>query len=113
MNVSHREFSTGFYFGDPKDVTPTSRTYAQSYRYMGRITARRDERRFEIDVKNSFATGDTIEYIGPNVARIVDSSFTLEDRDGNSVERLSHQGGGVLVTTAPVEPGFLIRRTKR
>ncbi|MFW5684956.1 MAG: peptidase U32 family protein [Spirochaetota bacterium] len=109
-NVSHREFSTGFYFGDPNELVSTQKSYQQAYRFVGRLGREHAPGRFELDVKNAFSIDDEIEYIGPDLPRSVDRSFTLLDRDGNHVHRLSHQAGGMIEPGVAVQPGFLIRQ---
>lgn len=111
FNVSHREFSTGFYFGDPQALAPTDAAYSQRYRYVARLGARAGDDRYELDVKNSFATGDAIEYVGPRVASVEDRSFRLYDPDGEPTDRVTHQAGGFIEPSVPVEPGFMIRRS--
>ena len=111
-NVSHREFSTGFYFGEPNEVAPTKSSYTQAYRYMGRIGRQVAPSTFELHVKNSFSTADEIEYITPDAPQIPDSSFALLSGDGAAVERVSHQEGGLIHTSAAIAEGDLIRRRK-
>ena len=109
-NVSHREFSTGFYFGDQQSLAPTDAAYRQAYRYVARIGPCVGDGRYELDVKNSFAAGDAVEYIGPRVASVEDRSFALFDADGEPTDRVTHQAGGSIEPSVPVEPGFMIRR---
>ncbi|MFW5741631.1 MAG: peptidase U32 family protein [Spirochaetota bacterium] len=109
-NVSHREFSTGFYFGDPQALAPTDATYRQAYRYVARIGRCVGKGRYELDVKNSFAAGRVVQYIGPRVASVEDRAFALFDADGEPTGRVTHQAGGFIEPSVPVEPGFMIRR---
>ncbi|MFP4114867.1 MAG: peptidase U32 family protein [Spirochaetales bacterium] len=110
FNVSHREFSTGFYFGDPDALVPTQRSYRQEYRFMGRIGEPVSTGRYRLSVKNSFAEGDEIEYVGPDLPSATDASFRLYNEQGSRVEQLSHHSAGTIEPSVPVEPGFLIRR---
>ena len=110
FNVSHREFSTGFYFGDPDAVVPTETSYTQRYRFVGRIGTEVSAGRFEVDVKNAFSEDDPIEFVGPDLPHIADAGFVLYDHDGNRVERLSHQAGGVIEPSVEIAPNYLIRR---
>ena len=111
-NVSHREFSTGFFYGNPDDVAPTDASYTQQYRFMGSIGQPVSHGRFELDVKNGFGAGEEIEYLGPDIPSVRDGSYTLYDRDGVSTEQVTHHGGGQIRPGVPVEPGFLIRQRK-
>ncbi len=110
MNVSHREFSTGFYFGDPAAIVPAGEGYRQAYVFVGRIGREVAPGRYEVDVKNGVAVTDAIEYLGPDLACAEDRSFRLFSPAGEQVDRLSHQTGGAIEPGTPVSPGYLIRR---
>ncbi len=109
VNVSHREYSTGFYFADPAATLPAGEGYRQAYRYLGRIGRRVAPGRYEVDVKNGFSTDDPLEYVGPDLPRAEDRSFRLFDPAGAPAQRLSHQAGGSIEPGVPVSPGYLIR----
>jgi putative protease len=111
-NVSHREFSTGFYFGDPKATDPTEKSYNQHYRYVASLGREVAPGRFELDVKNSFDTSEAVEVIGPDLAGVEDSDFVLFDLEGNRVDRVTHHGGGAIELSGPAEVGFLIRKAR-
>jgi U32 family peptidase len=112
QNVSHREFSTGFFFGNPDAVVPSDSQYKQRYRFMGSVGEPVSGARYTIDVKNGFGTDQEIEFIGPDQPWIADSSFTLYDKFGEQVDKVTHHAGGFIEPSVPVEPGFLIRRRK-
>ncbi|MFW5826156.1 MAG: peptidase U32 family protein [bacterium] len=109
-NVSHREYSTGFYFGDPQAIVPTDAAYRQAYRYAGRIGRETGDGRYELDVKNSFSTGERVEFVGPRVLARADRAFRLFGPDGEPTERVTHQAGGSIEPSVPVEPGFIVRK---
>jgi putative protease len=109
-NVSHREFSTGFYFGDPKATDPTEQSYQQQYRYIGSLGEEVAPGRFSLSVKNSFAADEPVELIGPDLPHVEDAAFSLYDLSGEPVQRVTHHGGGVIAPSVPAEPGYLIRK---
>lgn len=109
-NVSHREFSTGFFFGDPDALVPTTKSYRQSYRYLGAIGREVAPGRYVLDVKNGFAEGDAIEYVGPDTPRVEDRGFRLFSPEGEPTSGLVHQRGGLIEPSIPVAPGFMVRR---
>ncbi len=109
-NVSHREFSTGFFFSGPEELVPTGKSYEQRYRFIGRVLEEIAPGRYRLDVKNGFSRTDPIEFVGPDLPMASDSSFRLFAPDGTEVDQLTHQEGGVIEPTIPVEPGFLLRR---
>ena len=112
LNVSHREFSTGFYFGDPDAVETTEATYRQRYRFMGSVGREVSAGRYALDVKNGFSAGSEIEFIGPDVAFIPDESFALYDPAGLRTEKVTHHAGGFIEPGVSVRPGYLIRCRK-
>lgn len=111
-NASHREFSTGFFFGDPDAVVPSDAGYDQRYRFMGSVGEMDSESRYRLDVKNGFAAGEEIEFIGPDLPSIPDDSFALFDDSGMPTDKVTHQAGGLIRPGVPVEPGFLIRKRR-
>ncbi len=110
-NVSHREFSTGFFFGDPDAVVPSDARYNQRYRFMGSVGEKVSDSRYKLDVKNGFGTGEEIEFIGPDLPSIPDDAFTLYDHTGTPTGKVTHHAGGLIEPSVPVHPGYLIRRT--
>ncbi len=108
--VSHREFSTGFYFGDPRETAPAAATYHQRYRYVARVGERISDNGFRVDVKNAIAADERLDAIGPDVPSIALGGCEFRDGDGAVTTRLTHHDRGSIHTDAPIEPGFLIRR---
>jgi len=115
FNVSHREFSTGFFFGkdsyDKESINAhTSYGYNREYLFLGTVLEKVATNTYKIDVRNQLKSGKTIEYIGPDTYCIKDDSFSLIDTDGNSVEKLDHSGKeGYLITDKAIKPGYILR----
>ena len=114
FNVSHREYSTGFFYGhDAVDVNdidrPTSYGYRREYIFLGSVGRQVADGLWEVDVKNQIRTGTPVEYIGSDVYRIEDDGFTLVDADGNPLEKLDHGKVGFLKTDKPLRRGYIIR----
>jgi putative protease len=107
--VSHREFTTGFYYGRDEVSVPTTKSYQRQYLFLGTIGRRIGEREFELDIRNQIRTGEEIEFIGPDVLAIPDSSFELFGEEG-PVTQADHGKRYTVRTSASVEPGFLLRR---
>ena len=114
FNVSHREYSTGFFYGhDAVDVNdidrPTSYGYRREYIFLGSVGRQVGDGLWEVDVKNQIRTGTPVEYIGSDVYRIEDDGFTLVDGDGNPLEKLDHGKVGFLKTDKMLRRGYIIR----
>jgi U32 family peptidase len=110
FKVSHREFTTGFYFGKDDVERPTEQSYARQSVFLGTVGPRRGPGAYEIYVKNQIRTGESVQYIGPDLLYVEDRDFRLFDCDGNPVEKADHGRRYILRTGAPVEEGFIVRR---
>ncbi len=123
FNVSHREFSTGFFFGkgpietdgdDPlvrADINvPTTGGYLRDYLFLGTVKKEVRPGVWEVDIKNQIKTGDTIEFIGPDVLFIRDENVTVLDRDFAPCEHIDHCREGYIKTSASLREGYIIRR---
>jgi U32 family peptidase len=110
FNVSHREFSTGFFFGHGEIDMPAAASYIRNHLLLGTVKERKGENRYEIDVKNSIYSGDAIEYLGPDVVCLTDDRFSLYSAAGEKIETAHHEKPVLLETTCPIEPGYIIRK---
>jgi len=110
FKVSHREFSTGFYFGkeDMDEVTKTS--YEREYTFLGSIGTQVGPNKFDLIVKNQIRTENEIEYIGPDVLFLEDKNYTLFDKDGVKVVKADHGKVYTLETDLPVKEGYILRK---
>ena len=116
FDVSHREFTTGFFFSSgPIDGTtdvsrPTSYGYERNYMFLG--TVRRDcgNGLYELDVRNQIRKDDALEFIGPDVPLLSAEGFTLLDGEGNEAEKLDHGKAGFIRTALELKPGYIMRK---
>jgi putative protease len=65
---------------------------------------------YKIDVKNTIQAGETIEYIGPEILYIQDSSFSLYDENNKCVTKVHHGKPSFIKTDKPIEPGYILRK---
>lgn len=110
FKVSHREFSTGFYFGDPDAVAPNQSEYVRNYIFLGTVGEEKEPGVFSLDVKNTITTGEQIEYIGPDILSLEDAGFNLFDGNLSPVGKADHGKVQFLQTDLPVKPGYMIRK---
>ena len=90
-DVSHREFTTGFFFTDTDDVSrPTSYGYERSYLYLGKVGEQVGENVFQLDVKNQIRADDEIEYIAPNIHLMRERPLALLDENMVQIEKTDH-----------------------
>jgi putative protease len=110
FHVSHREYCTGFYFGRNEVERPTEIDYLTSHIFLGIIGPQVSDGLYELDIRNQIAAGQTIEYIGPDLPFIEDSTFELMDENGGFVKKADHEHVIRIKPGVPVQPGYIIRR---
>ncbi len=108
--VSHREFSTGFYFGREEIEQPTEISYQRQFMFLGSIGRKVDTNRFELIVKNKITVDDEIEYIGPDMLFLRDTSFELYDESGKPAAKANHGRDYTIKTSLPVKRGYILRK---
>lgn len=109
--VSHREFSTGFFF-KPEDMNETTqKSYSREYMFLGTIGKQLDAHRYEIHVKNQIKTEeDSLEFIGPDLPFIRDTSVKLFDETNAPVTKADHGKYYTIQSSVPIKPGFIVRK---
>ena len=110
FKVSHRQYSTGFFMGDPNAIKPNTGEYERNYLFLGTIGDRVADQTYRLNVKNQIRSGDAIEYIGPDTLFIDDNAFTLFNEDLQPVIKADHGGVFFLKTQKKVSPGYILRK---
>ncbi len=110
FKVSHREFSTGFYFSKKEMDEVTKTSYERKYTFLGSVGKQTGPDKFDLIVKNQIRCENEIEYIGPDVLFLKDSKYSLFDKDGLKVEKADHGKVYTLKTEIPVKEGYILRK---
>ena len=110
FRVSHREFSTGFFFDAEAIANPTEISYLRDYLLIGTVGEQREPGLFELHLKNKIERGVEVEFIGPRTLGIEDDAFTLIDEHGMKIASANHHQSVLIRTEKPVEKGFIIRK---
>lgn len=63
--ISHRHYSTGFFYGPPGQYYENSR-YIRNWQVVAVITSCDSEGNAVLSLRNKFHTGDSVEIVGPN-----------------------------------------------
>ena len=89
---THRDFTTGFYFGPAgeESIIYGENTYVKEYIYLGTVEDVDDRGRAVILQKNKFSVGDTIEIMRPNGDNIKTEVLSIETVDGEPRESANH-----------------------
>ena len=65
-HISHRHYSTGFFFGQPGQFTEDSR-YIRDWQIVAKVLECDGEGNALLTLNNKFSSGDTLELVGPDV----------------------------------------------
>jgi putative protease len=108
--VSHREFSTGFYFKKDEIETPAYASYIRPYIFLGGIEDKVSENTYLLSVKNQIREKDTLEYVGFDILSMEDRGFSLLNEKKERVEKADHGKIVYLQTDKTLKAGYLIRK---
>lgn len=88
---THRQYTTGFYFGKPDENTQIydSSTYINEYKYLGMVDRIKDGLA-GIEQKNKFSVGDRIEIMKPDGRNVETTVEAMYDDEGNGMESCPH-----------------------
>ena len=84
-HVSHRNYSTGFYFGEPGQYTSHSR-YIREWQIVARVESCDENGRALCSLNNKFRQGDQLEVVGPDLRPFAVEAQGVTDVDGNPLE---------------------------
>lgn len=115
--VSHREYTTGFFFGRENfrgENTETSE-YRRDYDFVGVVREYLPEQGLAvIEQRNKFGLGDLLEVTGPDTPMFVQEVSKMTDGEGNSIDTAPHPQQTVIMPVDwPVRPLDMIRREKQ
>ncbi|MCD7821863.1 MAG: U32 family peptidase [Clostridiales bacterium] len=83
--VSHRPYSTGFYFGDPGQYYEDAR-YIREWQITGIVQSCDGDGNAVVSLRNKFRAGDALELVGPDLAPVAFEAPMMEDLDGFPLE---------------------------
>lgn len=91
--VSHREYTSGFYFGKPTEEQQlyTSNTYIQEYGIVGVVRSwDKESKTAVIEQRNKFEQGDTLEVLTPVGENFTITASDMKDENGDPIESAPH-----------------------
>lgn len=114
--VSHRPYTTGFYFGKPDENSQvyTSSSYIRDYDLIGIVQSYDEETGIAtVSQRNRFFKGDEIEIIQPQKPFFTQTVDSMQDENGEEIEVANHAEQIVKFKTAePVVSGAMLRKKK-
>ena len=80
-HVSHRHYSTGFFYSQPGQYTENSR-YLREWQICAVVERCDADGNAVLSLRNKFRTGDTVELVGPDFRPMLWTAGAMEDMDG-------------------------------
>lgn len=80
-HVSHRHYSTGFYYGEPGQYTENAR-YLREWQVVAVVESCDSDGNAVLSLRNKFAMGDTLELVGPDCRPFSLVAPMMYDADG-------------------------------
>ena len=114
--VSHREYTTGFYFDKvtSDDHNFETSAYKHTYDFIGIVTGYDDtKKQLIVEQRNNFGVGDKVEFcppVGENKEMVVNEMF---DDKLEKIEKAPHPQQLVYITSPVSFPKYTLMRRKR
>ena len=109
-HISHRHYSTGFYYGQPGQFTQDAR-YIRDWQIVAKVLSCDSEGNALLTLNNKFARGDLLELVGPDVRPVFFSVEDLRDEEGQPLDEVRRpQMRFRLKLPRSVPPLSLLRR---
>lgn len=112
--VSHRDFTTGFYFDKPTDEDQNydSSSYVKDYVFLGIVRSYDEETGYAtVEQRNKLVIGDEVEIFGPGEKFFKQKLEIMLNDEGEPIEAAPHAQQIIQIKTdKPVKENFMIRR---
>ncbi len=116
QKVSHRDFTTGFYFGKPTEEAQvyTHSSYIRGYDFVGMVLHYDKETKIAtIEQRNRMFVGEEIEIFGPGREHFAQKIEEMWDEEGNPIDVAPHPQQIVkMKVDEDVERFYLIRKPR-
>lgn len=110
-HVSHRVYSTGFYYGFPGQYTENSR-YIREWQVCAIVESCTPEGLATCSLRNKFTQGDTLEAVGPDLRPFAFEVGEMLDAEGTALtEPKTPQMRFTLLLPKPVPPYSILRHS--
>ncbi len=111
---TYRQFTTGFFYGKPSEESQIydNNTYNIGYTYLGIAGPTDEAGYFEIEQRNKFSVGETIEIMKPNGDNIGVEVLGIKNEDGEDMESCPHPKQKLFIKLSVAPDEFDILRRK-
>lgn len=112
LKSSHRDYSYGFYFGDPKETLDTSLPVS-TYDFIAVVLEDSVDGRAKVEMRNRFEVNSTLELLSKENNNDIIKIEKIEDLDGNVIDICNVPKQQVYVyTNKPLKKLEILRRKK-
>ncbi len=89
---TYRQFTTGFFYGPTTYETQIydNNTYVKEYTYLGIVGEEREDGYYEMEQRNKFSVGETLEIMKPSGENRLVTVKAILDKEGNAMESCPH-----------------------
>lgn len=112
--VSHRDFTTGFFFGRASEDSQVykNNSYIRGYDFVGIVLDYDPETKTaKVEQRNRIFEGEEVEIFGPSVKHFNQVISEMHDIKGNKIEVANHaQQIFTIKVDKEVKPGYMIRK---
>ena len=109
-HISHRVYSTGFYYGEPGQYTETSR-YIRQWQIVAMVESCDENGLAVCSLRNKFSRGDPLECVGPDSKPFAFDAGAMADMEGTPLEQpRTPQMHFTMQLPKPVPPFSILRR---
>ena len=110
-HVSHRVYSTGFYYGQPGQYVENSR-YIRDWQICAKVEACDETGMAVCSLNNKFRAGDELEVVGPDLRPFPIVAGNMADAEGNPLEEpRTPQMKFTIPLPRPVPAHSILRRS--
>ena len=108
--ISHRHYSTGFFYGQPGQYYEDSR-YVRDYQVAALVTACDDTGLATCSLRNKFSAGEALEAVGPDLRPFGFTADVFHTPEGETLREIrTPQAVFTTRLPRPVPPYSLLRR---
>lgn len=114
--ASHRDFTTGFYYGNPKEDGQlyTSSSYIREYDFIGLVKEYDEKTKIAtIEQRNKFSIGDEIEIFGPDIRHFDFLIEELYDKNNDAIDSAPHPQELIkMKIDKEIKPWYILRKKR-
>ncbi len=108
-HISHRVYSTGFYYGPPGQYTQSAR-YLREWQVAAIVERCGQDGRALCSLRNKFTRGDTLEAVGPDLRPFPVTAADMTDAEGAPLETLRNPQSKFFIQLPRQVPEYTILR---